>query len=690
MQDYNYVFADCFEITPEIGCEKYPGPERLPDFWRENRASLIEYLAVIHHGIGGFVRYENGTVSSDAVITVRGNDKTIKSGKYGEYMRLLAPGEYDLRAEAGDELKSKWVTFNLPNETHIKYNFTLLSSEAEWNEPETFVYEKPEDNEVIDEVPLRVREKIVIIDNEESEEEIGTMFHLSRFDNDKLAIAEAITITVNGEDDKRAESDQIKIPINEPSTVTFTSASYYKVTKYVQATDKHIKVRLHPLPTSVGYHSHEEMLDTFTRILKTCPKIAKTYDIGKSVKGKTLRVLKLSSEFSHNERNNDIYNQEIKLVGGIHGNEVIGRESLINLAEYMCNAYGNDDFVTKVIDTTDINFYPSMNPDGFEIAIYEDEITGRENINNVDLNRNFPDQFGKGPGFPTQPETDAVMKWTKSHWFTASISLHGGSLVACYPFDGTENGKNTYSKSPDDETFVYLAKSYANAHPTMWKGELQCDGDRFKDGISNGADWYSLYGGMQDWNYLQARVLEITIEMGCTKYPRELSLLQSYHDHYPALMAHIANAKQGFYGNVTDTAGNPIRDAKITSPDLGIDIFSRPDGQFWRVAAPGNYTVTFSADGFQPHEHHVHVGVVNWRNLSAPHNIQLLYKGQVEVKERGSTLKNARRYTIAGLICLAIIISTLIVASYRRRKQQQVRSNDVEAKELINSDTDDD
>ena len=39
---------------------------------------------------------------------------------------------------------------------------------------------------------------------------------------------------------------------------------------------------------------------------------------------------------------------EIKFVAGIHGNEVVGRELTLALAEYLLKEYQIDDFVTKV------------------------------------------------------------------------------------------------------------------------------------------------------------------------------------------------------------------------------------------------------------------------------------------------------------------------------------------------------
>jgi carboxypeptidase D len=78
------------------------------------------------------------------------------------------------------------------------------------------------------------------------------------------------------------------------------------------------------------------------------------------------------------------------------------------------------------------------------------------------LNRNFPDQFKvTNINRHQQPETKAVIDWVHSIPFVLSANLHGGSLVANFPFDDTKAGTTTYSKSADDTTFIQISEAYS-------------------------------------------------------------------------------------------------------------------------------------------------------------------------------------------------------------------------------------
>ncbi|NXA35316.1 CBPD Carboxypeptidase, partial [Eudromia elegans] len=119
-----------------------------------------------------------------------------------------------------------------------------------------------------------------------------------------------------------------------------------------------------------------------------------------------------------------------------------------------------------------------------------------------------------------------------------------GSVVASYPYDDSPTHKPTgvYSKSADDEVFRYLAKAYASNHPIMRTGTPNCpgeEGETFQDGITNGAQWYDVEGGMQDYNYVWANCFEITLELTCCKYPPTSQLQQEWENNRESLLAFI-------------------------------------------------------------------------------------------------------------------------------------------------------
>ena len=105
--------------------------------------------------------------------------------------------------------------------------------------------------------------------------------------------------------------------------------------------------------------------------------------------------------------------------------------------------------------------------------------------------------------------------------------------------------------------------------------------EAFHDGITNGADWYSLYGGMQacdmllsnditsylsqDYNYLHSDCFEITLELSCCKYPAESSLYTEWQNNKESLLAYIEQVHIGVKGLVTDSRTHkPIPNAVVS------------------------------------------------------------------------------------------------------------------------------
>ncbi|XP_047983264.1 carboxypeptidase SOL1-like isoform X2 [Salvia hispanica] len=318
-----------------------------------------------------------------------------------------------------------------------------------------------------------------------------------------------------------------------------------------QMTEEDYNARLEKL--AKGYMSNSDLQEAMQEFNSRCPNISRVYSIGKSVFGVPLLAMEISDT-----------------PGTID-------------AEPSFKA-------TTIVDDVHLHILPSMNPDGYALR-------RRGNANNIDLNRDFPDQFFhmNDDMDLRQPETKAMLKWMKDIHFTASATLHGGALVANYPWDGTEDKRRDYFGCPDDKTFRFLASLYSRSHYKMSRSK------EFPGGITNGAFWYPLYGGMQDWNYIHSGCFELTLEISDEKWP-DASELPKIWDHNRMSMLKIVGSiiKTGIHGQVFSSDGKPLP-ASIAIQGINYTIAAgKKFGEYYRLLAPGEkYEVIASMPGYR-------------------------------------------------------------------------------------------
>jgi subtilisin-like proprotein convertase family protein len=188
------------------------------------------------------------------------------------------------------------------------------------------------------------------------------------------------------------------------------------------------------------------------------------------------------------------------------------------------------------------------------------------------------------------------MNWGYTHSVNLSANMHGGALVANYPYDGTASGSNVYSMSPDDALFVSLSRTYADANPVM----VASNGDSsFVNGICNGADWYVIHGGMQDWNYVWHGGYDITLEFSSSKWPAASLLPGFWTQNLESMMGYFERVHEGVRGVATDaTTGLPVA-ASIAVVGIPHTTYADPAlGDYHRMLLPGRYSLEISAPGY--------------------------------------------------------------------------------------------
>lgn len=325
------------------------------------------------------------------------------------------------------------------------------------------------------------------------------------------------------------------------------------------------------------YPSYEQITESLKKIVSLYPDIMSMESIGTSVEGRELWVVKVSDNVLVDE-----VEPEFKYISSMHGDEIVGRELMILFLEDIGKNYYLDPEVKNLVDNTEIFIMPSMNPDGSEMA-------KRWNARGVDLNRNFPDIFSnRNTNADREPETKAVMNFQKKRNFSLSANFHGGAVVVNYPWD------STYTLHPQDDLIKNFSLEYAS-----FNGPMR-DSSEFPGGVINGAKWYVVRGGMQDWSSHFYNDLQVTVELSDIKWPDYEEIDDFYQDNRASLYHYILKIHQGAgFEFKSNTLAGSVKITKIDKDVTStIGTFSFKRGQFYKVLDKGRYILEIKAPNY--------------------------------------------------------------------------------------------
>ena len=244
-------------------------------------------------------------------------------------------------------------------------------------------------------------------------------------------------------------------------------------------------------------------------IKKPCSPTIETWE------GRKLEWVKISDnpEVDENE-------PEVLYTALHHAREPLGMSQMLMFMWHILENYDTDPEMKSLLDNVELYFVPCVNPDGYVFNEMTNPDGGgfwRKNRRNngggafgVDLNRNYGYQWGfddigslpdstsdiyRGPAGFSEPETQTVRDFCKSHDFKLALNYHTWGNLMIHPWGWADMA------SPDSVKFRRLAR---------W---LTAE-NRFNAGLATQTVGYQVNGTSDDWQYGEEGIFALTPEVG--------------------------------------------------------------------------------------------------------------------------------------------------------------------------------
>ncbi|MGW8061258.1 M14 family zinc carboxypeptidase [Streptomyces ziwulingensis] len=225
------------------------------------------------------------------------------------------------------------------------------------------------------------------------------------------------------------------------------------------------------------YSGSGGLQEEILRTARENPGLTKVVSIGKTVNGQDILALKLTGNA---KKSKDGSKPSVLYMSNQHAREWITPEMTRRLMHHYLDKYDEDRRIKKLVDSTELWFLLSANPDGYDYTFESgDNRLWRKNLrdNNgdgtigtgdgVDLNRNFAYKWGyddegsspnptsqtyRGTGPNSEPETKALDAFQKRIGFTYGINYHSAAELLLYGV-----GWQVATDTPDDVLYEALA-----------------------------------------------------------------------------------------------------------------------------------------------------------------------------------------------------------------------------------------
>ncbi|MFE9874881.1 M14 family zinc carboxypeptidase [Streptomyces sp. NPDC005784] len=231
------------------------------------------------------------------------------------------------------------------------------------------------------------------------------------------------------------------------------------------------------------YSGKGNLQEEIIRTGQANPGLTKVVSIGKTLNGQDILALKLTKGA---KTTRDGAKPSVLYMSNQHAREWITPEMTRRLMHYYLDNYATNKRIKKIVDSTELWFVLSANPDGYDYTFKDaDARQWRKNLRDVngdgvistgdgvDLNRNFAYKWGyddegsspnptsetyRGASPSSEPETRALDAFEKRIGFTYGINYHSAAELLLYGV-----GWQVATPTPDDVLYKALAGTPENS-----------------------------------------------------------------------------------------------------------------------------------------------------------------------------------------------------------------------------------
>jgi hypothetical protein len=350
---------------------------------------------------------------------------------------------------------------------------------------------------------------------------------------------------------------------------------------------------------SSTYLDLDEVLARMQQIASAYPSIARLVDVTAAYntpttfEGRHLFALKISDNVGVDEDE-----PAVLLVSAHHAREITTPLITLNAADRLTAGYASDPRIAAAVNGHEIWVAPVWNPDGYNHVFATDNLW-RKNRRvsgsgiGVDQNRNYSQGWTascsgstspgaetyKGPSAASEPETQAMMTWSRAERFAKVIDYHSFGREVLYG---------------------YLCLS----HPfSAWLQQEAAAISR-ASGYGGTTRQPSAEGEHPQWQFANLGSYAFLIETQTEFQPPYASGVSEASLVWPGVLA-VLDRPISVSGHVTDAAsGAPlaaqIELVNVTFPNGERNASGGAFGAYHMFLPPGTYDVRFSMTGYEP------------------------------------------------------------------------------------------